>query len=273
MRNANRLLAALVVGLAGMAWTGGQGHAADLDCLIEPKVVVSVASAVDGLVETVAVERGDFVGVGKVIATLESSVERAAVASARYRTQMEAPLKSNQIRVEYGDRRLVRTEQAYKEGGVPLKDVDEAETAKVLAEVGVLEARENTKLYELELARATDALALRTIRSPVTGVVMQRFLSPGEFAEHAPIVKVAQLDPLNVEVIVPVTLYGSVTVGRVAEVRPESPVGGVYPARVVVVDRVVDAASGTFGVRLELPNREYRLPAGLKCKVRFPPPR
>ena len=41
-------------------------------------------------------------------------------------------------------------------------------------------------------------------------------------------------------------------------------------ARGQVVDRVVDAASGTFGVRLELPNPNYALPAGLKCKVRFP---
>jgi multidrug efflux pump subunit AcrA (membrane-fusion protein) len=38
---------------------------------------------------------------------------------------------------------------------------------------------------------------------------------------------------------------------------------------VTVVDRVVDAASGTFGVRLEVPNPNYRLPAGLKCKARF----
>jgi hypothetical protein len=36
------------------------------------------------------------------------------------------------------------------------------------------------------------------------------------------------------------------------------------------VDRVVDAASGTFGVRLQLPNPGYRLPAGLKCEIRFP---
>jgi multidrug efflux pump subunit AcrA (membrane-fusion protein) len=41
-------------------------------------------------------------------------------------------------------------------------------------------------------------------------------------------------------------------------------------AKVTVVDRVVDAASGTFGVRLELPNPGYKLPAGLKCKTRFP---
>ena len=45
---------------------------------------------------------------------------------------------------------------------------------------------------------------------------------------------------------------------------------GTHTARVKVVDPVIDAASGTFGVRLELPNPNYRLPAGLKCKVRFP---
>jgi multidrug efflux pump subunit AcrA (membrane-fusion protein) len=38
---------------------------------------------------------------------------------------------------------------------------------------------------------------------------------------------------------------------------------------VIVVDPVVDAASGTFGVRLELPNPEHAIPAGLKCRVRF----
>jgi multidrug efflux pump subunit AcrA (membrane-fusion protein) len=53
-------------------------------------------------------------------------------------------------------------------------------------------------------------------------------------------------------------------------VRPEAPVSGTHPARVTVVDRVVDAASGTFGVRLQLPNPGYRLPAGLKCEIRFP---
>jgi hypothetical protein len=38
---------------------------------------------------------------------------------------------------------------------------------------------------------------------------------------------------------------------------------------VTVVDRVFDAASSTFGVRLELPNPDYSLPAGLRCRIRF----
>ena len=58
-------------------------------------------------------------------------------------------------------------------------------------------------------------------------------------------------------------------VGMIGVVMPEAPVGGSYSATVTVVDRVVDAASGTFGVRLELPNTDHALAAGLKCRVRF----
>jgi len=52
-------------------------------------------------------------------------------------------------------------------------------------------------------------------------------------------------------------------------VRPQQPIGGAHAARVTVVDRVLDAASGTFGVRLALANPEGRIPAGIRCKVRF----
>ena len=37
----------------------------------------------------------------------------------------------------------------------------------------------------------------------------------------------------------------------------------------IVVDRAVDAVSGMFGVRLELPNHARTLPAGLKRSVQF----
>jgi RND family efflux transporter MFP subunit len=240
------------------------------DCLIEPNAMVAVGFAVDGLVETVAVDRGDLVRAGQVLASLESSVERSAVALATARAQVESPLKSSRVRLEFGERRFVRTDELYKKSLVPLKELDEAETQKVLAEIGIIEATENQKLAELELERARAALALRTIRSPIDGVVVERALHPGELVKQGPVLKLAQLDPLRVEVIVPVAQLGKVLVDMRADVIPEAPLTGVFPARVKVVDRVVDAASGTFGVRLELPNPDYRLPAGLKCKVRFP---
>ena len=54
-----------------------------------------------------------------------------------------------------------------------------------------------------------------------------------------------------------------------AQIIPETEEEGDYIATVAIVDRVIDPASGTFGVRLELPNPDYRLPGGLKCMVRF----
>ena len=77
------------------------------------------------------------------------------------------------------------------------------------------------------------------------------------------------MDPLRVEVFVPIRYYGKVHVGSEAQVRPEAPVGGIYSAKVTVVDRVMDAASGTLGVRLRLPNPDFKLPAGVRCKVSF----
>ena len=80
------------------------------------------------------------------------------------------------------------------------------------------------------------------------------------------------MDPLNVEVFVPIAVYPEIKLGMLAEVRPEAPVGGSHLAVVAIVDRVFDAASGTFGVRLELPNPTLKLPAGLKCQVSFAAP-
>ena len=147
--------------------------------------------------------------------------------------------------------------------------MDEVETNRVLAKIDLQDAFENKRLAELELKRSIEVVKRMTIRSPITGVVVERFLSQGEFIEDQPILKLAQIDPLNVEVIASVEYFGAIKVGMQAEVQPEAPVSGVYKAKVKIVDQVIDAASGTFGVRLELPNPEYRLPAGLKCRVTF----
>jgi RND family efflux transporter MFP subunit len=254
---------------------GAQGAAlareSELDCLIQPREVVSISSPVDGIIERVTVDRGDRVREGAVLVALESSMERAAVAVARARTEQESGMKSSQTRLEFGARRFARTDEMYRKELVPLKELDEAETAKILAEHGVLETGENLRIAALELERAVAALALRTIKSPFAGVVLERLQHPGEFADakKGPILRMARLDPLRVEVFVPVSLVGRMRVGTRAVVIPEPPFNTPHEATVTVVDHVADAASGTFGVRLEMPNPDHRVPAGLKCRVRF----
>ena len=83
------------------------------------------------------------------------------------------------------------------------------------------------------------------------------------------ILEVAQLDLLRVEVILPSSMVGKIAKGGSASIVPEIPGDVEHAARVTIVDRVIDAASGTFGVQLELPNPDDKILGGLHCRVRF----
>jgi hypothetical protein len=98
---------------------------------------------------------------------------------------------------------------------------------------------------------------------------VERFKSPGESVEDKPIVKLAQIDPLRVEVFMPASEFGNIKPGLYARVKPENSTSEEYLTEAKLVDRVIDAASGTFTVRLELPNPDQRIPSGLRCKVSF----
>jgi len=220
----------------------GAAELPPLEGIVEPNDFVQFSSQVPGILEEVTVDRGDQIHRGQVLAHLKSGV-------------MIATVKVAEARVEFGERKAARNSELYKKQLISIHDKDELET--------------EIQLAQLELNEARERLALRTIISTVDGVVVERTGSPGEYVGEEPFLTVARLDPLNVELVVPVEYYGMIKKGAPAQVQLEHPVGGTYRATVVIVDQVIDAASGTFGVRLELPNTQLKLPAGLKCQVSF----
>lgn len=243
----------------------------EYDCIIEARSMVDIRSPVEGLIETVTVDRGDAVKKGQVLVLLESGPEKANLAIARSRADMSGPVEAAQARVEFAKSKEKRQEELARQNFVSSSALDEARTERRLAESELKVAIENQKLAQLEVERAQELLAMRTIRSPINGLVVQRLTKPGEFATtnlKEPILKLAEVDPLYVEVVLPAAMLNKVKRGDRAEVRPEMPEIKAT-ARVTVVDRVMDAASGTFGVRLELPNPGNQIPAGAKCRARF----
>ena len=249
-------------------WCGASEPAAfggDLPCVMKPYQEVAVGAPVEGIIQTVAVDRGDWVTKGQPIVLLESSVEEATVDLAKAKAEAEAAIKSAQAKVAFSTRKLERALDLYKTHSIAKHEVDEAQTEKVLAETAFLEATENRRIAELEWQRAVAARDLHRILSPLTGVVVERLLTPGELVRQTPVLTLAQIDPLRVEVFAPLSWLGKLTPGMTAEVRPEGNGGMTYKARVTIVNQVVDSVSGTFGVRLELPNPGHLLPAGLVC--------
>jgi RND family efflux transporter MFP subunit len=244
----------------------------EFDCMIEARQALDLRSPVEGVIEAVHVQRGAQVKKGQLVATLYSGPERAALEVARSRATMEGEIKSAEARVDLTRKKFERTEELVKKNFVSASARDEAEAEFRLASEQLRAARENRRLAELEVKRAQEVLSQREIRSPVSGLVVDVVLRPGELAasnQKDPIMKLVEIDPLHVELILPVSAFGTIKPGQRATVMPEAPVGGSYTARVAVVDQMFDAASGTFGVRLTLPNPNRLIPAGLKCKARF----
>ena len=240
------------------------------DCVIEPEQVVKLASPVVGVIARLDVDRGDIVRKGQVLGKLADDVEVATLALARARAENESPIKSAQARLQFLESKFKRIDALHDKAISTLAALQESEAEANVAEQQLKEAQLNREIARLEVRHYEEIVKQRTLQSPIDGIVLERLLVPGEYQnEQSPILRLAQIDQLRVEVFVPTSRYGEIRVGSVAEVRPEPPIGGTYAATVTAVDRVLDAASGTFGVRLALPNPELLLPAGIRCKIVF----
>ncbi|NNL66140.1 MAG: efflux RND transporter periplasmic adaptor subunit, partial [Myxococcales bacterium] len=234
-----------------------------------PFELVELGSPVIGTIEHLHAERGDSVLAGQVVVELESDVERAARNLSKARARMNSAVQAGTASLDLGRRKKKRAEELFRREALSLDQRDEIQTETELARLQLQEARETRELAQLELSHAEALLARRQIRAPVSGLVVERLMSRGEVVDEDTILRIAQIDPLRVEVILPAAVYGSIRPGMRAAVVPELPDSNVHVAAVTIVDRVIDAASGTFGVRLELPNPDHALPSGLHCQVRF----
>ena len=257
----------LCVGWCG--WEVSSSFAENLTCVMKPYMEVALGPPVEGIIHTMHVDRGDWITKGQVLVTLEATVEEATVALMRAKAESEAKVKSMQAKAAFSARQLERALELYQSNAMAKHDLDEARTEKLLAELAYSEAVDEKRIAGLEWHRATASLNLHSIRSPIAGVVVERLMSPGELTRQTPILKLAQLNPLLVEVFAPLSWFGKLKTGMKAEVRPEGSGHTTYSAKVTIVNPVVNSASGTFGVRLEMPNPNNLIPSGLACTVNF----
>ncbi|MBT8139854.1 MAG: efflux RND transporter periplasmic adaptor subunit [Gammaproteobacteria bacterium] len=242
-----------------------------VDCVVSPHKVIDLSSPVPGVVENLLAERSDYVDENQVVATLASRVEQASVALAKKRAEIEAEVYLEQINLDFAERQQKRIDMLYDTDAVSYQNKDDADREVELSTWKLQQARDLVSVRKLELNRAYQQLEQKTVRSPISGFVVQTFKAQGEYVEDQPVVRIAQLDPLKVDAIVPIDMFGDVEVGMVAKVRLETLSLPTQDATVTIVDKMGDAASGTFGVRLSLPNPENKIPAGLKCDLNFLP--
>ncbi len=244
-------------------------HAAQTyDCVIEPYLVVKIGSPVEGVISEIFVERGAPVKMGQILARIESSVQIQTLRMAEHNAASVVEVDIAKSRVDYLQSEVTRLTTLVTKKWTAKTILEAAESDLKQAELQLLGAKERHDLSILDRDRARAQLDRRVIRSPIDGIILRRLIGPGEYVHsQAQIAQIAVIDPLYVDVFLPSELFNAMSVGQTVTVRPAAPIGGAYEARIAVIDQVFDAASDTFGVRLELPNDGNRLPAGVDCKL------
>lgn len=232
--------------ICSLAWFAlgiAQAHGADIpapiSCLLYPNTVTEVASPVQGVVQSILVDRGQSVQAGQLLLQLNDSVEQAVVRQA----EAEASLLSSKV---------ARNRQLIQDNLIAPHQREEMETGARIAGAKLDEARSR--------------LAQRSVRSPVNGIVLERMVDVGERVGEAPLLRIVSLNPLYAELVFPQNAHG--------HLRPQQSVRLLLPAlgrtvvgRIMVVDPVIDAASNSFGVRVSIVNEGNTVPSGLRCEV------
>lgn len=213
----------------------------DTGCLIEPSADVKLGVPADGVLELMMVERGEVIQRGQLLGRLNTGIE---VAQAR----------TLSTKVAFGDRKLKRNLDLKDKQLIAPQELDELET--------------NLRVAELELAEIEERLKLRSMNAPFDGVVVDIYFQQGSLVKQEHILRVARLDPLYVELILPAARFGSLRHGQTVDVVAELDKRRLS-GRIVSLDRVIDASSASFRVRLAVPNPGNRIPSGQRCQVRF----
>lgn len=263
-------ISAVILPLIGTS-IAGREVLSDMDCVVEPSALVDIGSAVPGLLSETLFDRSDYVSKGNVLAHLESEVERVSLSIAREVARANTAGELRAITAEFGQRTASRNRELLAKRLISEQTMDQVQTESTVADLQVRQELESGILRNLEVDRAQALLDRRVIRSTIDGVVVQRLKSAGEYVDSDAVFRVAQLDPLHVEVIVPIDYLGSLEAGMNAGVTLNVPgyENKVLSAEVRRIDAVADPASATYGVLLVMDNPDLVIPSGVRCAVDF----
>ena len=210
---------------------------APIEALAEAEVIAKVA----GEVREILVEEGDDVRSGQVLARLDGDRLRLEL------KQAEANLRKSQ-------RDYQRNVDLKKKGLISVGDFE-----KIKYETEALEATYNLARLEYSYTE---------IRAPIDGVIAERFVKVGNTIDANSVTfQVTSLEPLVTYLHVPEREYRRIDRGQAAMIEVDALQGKEFQAAVTRISPVVDPATGTFKITVEVSDSSRRLKPGMFGRV------
>jgi len=208
---------------------------------VEAFTDATVIAKVGGEIRKIYVEEGDDVKAGQILARLDG--DRLRLEQQQTEANLRKLQRDYQRNVDLNSRGLI----------------SEGDFEKIRYEMESLEA--TNKLAKLQLSYAD-------IRAPIDGVISERFIKLGNTLEReAPTFHVTSLEPLVSYLHVPEREFRRILAGQNATLVIDALGGELFAATVARVSPIVDPATGTFKITIEVKDETRRLKPGMFARI------
>lgn len=225
-----------------------------------PNADVKVSSLVPGRVVQIMATEGDHVGQGQVLGKIEDRPYRDQI------RQAEAALAQVKANLDNAKLNLSRNGNLFRRGIAARKDLEDARTQVSVNQAAVAQDAAALSLARLQLSRTS-------IRSPLSGIVVKRFVSTGEQVDGTPatpLFEVANVDRVELFGNIPATYLGNVRVGVRLPVTSDAFPSQIFRGNVVAISPAVDPATNIGLIRIRIGNPEGLLRLGMFLTAELP---
>lgn len=268
--SASRYLCCWVISLVSLAAFGAVSPNTEITAITVPSADVTLSFVQPGRIAAIHFKEGETVRAGDIMVQLDDAADQVRLAQLRAESENLTNIKAAEASLAQKRVDLKKLEVAAERNAATELEVEHAKLDVKIAELSLKLAMFEHEQAQRKHEEAKIQVENMRLKTPINGSIEKIDVETGESVNTLDgVVRVVQIDPLWVDVPVPLTKTTNLKHGNPARVDLPDPNRISVDGTIIFIGAVADAASGTLRVRVELPNKSNR-PAGEHVRVSFP---
>jgi len=246
-----------------------------IGAITRPSADITLSFVQPGRIARTYFKEGDPVEAGFALVQMDDAVEQAQLSQIKAESEDTTQIRASEAQLNQRKVDLQKLEKAAAQNAATALEVEHARLTVLIAQLSLELAKFEHEQAKRKYHEQSVRVENMRLKSPIDGTIEKIHVEVGEAVNAlADVVRVVQIDPLWVDVPVPLAQATRLSCGTAAKVQfPGPPSTGVgapdqVGGKIIFIAAVADAASSTLQVRVEVPNKSRR-PAGEHVEVIF----
>ena len=249
---------------------GNQVGLTTVRAVTTPSSDITLSYVQPGIISKVHFVEGTWVTAGQVLVQQDDSVEQIQLAQLKAASEDITQIQASEASMAQKKVDLQKLEKAAVQKAATELEVEHAKLDVKMAELSLNLAKFEHEQAKRKYEEARVKVEKMSLVTPIDGRIEKIHVEAGESINAlTDVVRVVQIDPLWIDVPVPLVHAMDLSMGKKATVLFSSPNRATVEGSIIYIAAVADAASGTMRVRVEVPNKSKR-PAGEHIEIIFP---